>query len=425
MKRCFSNVGGVRIVDVRTVLLTGPCTHDPWLSVFKQSRSAALVEIETDAGVVGLGRDVRRLLLPRVGAARRGLPAPRPARRRRGGSGRLRPAGGRRPDAYLLPVLGPRRARRRRAGRHRGRALGPRRQGARPPGPPAARPTTSPTSLPAYATGGPSPVADRRPAPQGRVLPRAGVPGGQAELRLPRLRHPRRGAHYTASRPPSRPRSARPPCSATPSAPTSGLLLDGHMGHREGPQRWDVETRGRRAARPRAPYGLTFFEEPLRYDDVAGYAELTRDTDDPRRRRRAALDGRRVRRLRRTGTPSPSPSRTPRGSASTGSSRWQRLFGDSGRQVAPHAWSGGVGRHAERPRRLRLPEHVSSSRSPRPPGRCTPSSGATRCGCEDGRVLRPDVPGLGVELTEETRAAYPFRPGAEEFSSVPGKVMRS
>jgi hypothetical protein len=43
----------------------------------------------------------------------------------------------------------------------------------------------------------------------------------------------------------------------------------------------------------------------------------------------------------------------------------------------------------------------------------------------DGRVLRPDEPGLGVRLTDETRQRYPFRPGMEEYSSVPGKLMRS
>ena len=43
----------------------------------------------------------------------------------------------------------------------------------------------------------------------------------------------------------------------------------------------------------------------------------------------------------------------------------------------------------------------------------------------DGRVARPDQPGLGIRLTDELEERFPFRPGMEEFSSVPGKLMRS
>src|SRR5690606_3993430 len=44
-----------RITDVRTVLLTGPCTNDPYLSESRRLRSAAFVEVHTDGGIVGLG----------------------------------------------------------------------------------------------------------------------------------------------------------------------------------------------------------------------------------------------------------------------------------------------------------------------------------------------------------------------------------
>ena len=218
MKRCFSNVGGVRIVDVRTVLLTGPCTHDPWLSVFKQTRSAAFVEIETDAGVVGLGETYAGYFFPE--SVPLVVDYLRPVLLAVDGVDRddfdLRVVVG--PDAHVLPVLGPRRARRRRAGRHRGRPLGPRRQGARPSRPSAARPRVA-DQPPRVCDGRPLAVADGRPAPQGRVLPRAGVPGRQAELRLPRLRQSRRGAHQR--RPGGRRHRGRQGarCSATPSAP--------------------------------------------------------------------------------------------------------------------------------------------------------------------------------------------------------------
>ncbi|WP_367115221.1 enolase C-terminal domain-like protein [Actinophytocola sp.] len=43
----------------------------------------------------------------------------------------------------------------------------------------------------------------------------------------------------------------------------------------------------------------------------------------------------------------------------------------------------------------------------------------------DGTLAPPDTPGLGVTLSERVKETYPFVPGAEEFSSVPGKMMRS
>src|SRR6185312_5877518 len=43
------------ITDVRTILLTGPCTNDPFLREARKLRSAAFIEIHTDIGLVGLG----------------------------------------------------------------------------------------------------------------------------------------------------------------------------------------------------------------------------------------------------------------------------------------------------------------------------------------------------------------------------------
>ncbi len=45
----------MKITDVRTVLLTGPCTDDPFLSETRRLRSAAFIEIHTDTHHVGLG----------------------------------------------------------------------------------------------------------------------------------------------------------------------------------------------------------------------------------------------------------------------------------------------------------------------------------------------------------------------------------
>jgi len=45
----------MKILDVRTTLLTGPATNDPYLSELRKLRSAAFIEILTDTQHTGIG----------------------------------------------------------------------------------------------------------------------------------------------------------------------------------------------------------------------------------------------------------------------------------------------------------------------------------------------------------------------------------
>ena len=45
----------MKITNIETILLTGPCTFDPYLSEARQVRSAAFIRIETDCGLTGIG----------------------------------------------------------------------------------------------------------------------------------------------------------------------------------------------------------------------------------------------------------------------------------------------------------------------------------------------------------------------------------
>ena len=56
----------MKITDVQTVLLTGPCTNDPYLSRARQRRSAAIIEIHTDAGLLGIGETLAGYCVPEV-----------------------------------------------------------------------------------------------------------------------------------------------------------------------------------------------------------------------------------------------------------------------------------------------------------------------------------------------------------------------
>ena len=54
----------MKITDVRTVLLTGPSTNDPYLSESRQHRSAAYIEIHTDTELVGIGETYAGYFFP-------------------------------------------------------------------------------------------------------------------------------------------------------------------------------------------------------------------------------------------------------------------------------------------------------------------------------------------------------------------------
>ena len=56
----------MKITDVRTVLLTGPSTNDPFFRESRKLRSAALIEIESDRGVVGLGETYAGYFCPEI-----------------------------------------------------------------------------------------------------------------------------------------------------------------------------------------------------------------------------------------------------------------------------------------------------------------------------------------------------------------------
>jgi L-alanine-DL-glutamate epimerase-like enolase superfamily enzyme len=196
------------------------------------------------------------------------------------------------------------------------------------------------------------------------------------------------------------------------------LLLDGHMGHREGPDRWDVATASA-VLDALEPFGIGFMEEPLRYDDISGYAELTHTSAVP------VAGGEQ---LSTVGEFAAFADRKALAVAQPDAA-WLGIDGfvqvaGAFAQVAPHAWSGGVGVMQNLHAAFAC-GNVLIAELPPAAGPLHTELWGDNLQLRDGHVLRPDAPGLGVELTEATRAAYPFRPGAEEFSSVPGKVMRS
>ncbi len=56
----------MKILEIKTVLLTGPCTNDPFLSEARKRRSAAFIEIHTDTEHIGLGETYAGYFCPEV-----------------------------------------------------------------------------------------------------------------------------------------------------------------------------------------------------------------------------------------------------------------------------------------------------------------------------------------------------------------------
>ncbi|MGD9633310.1 MAG: mandelate racemase/muconate lactonizing enzyme family protein [Pirellulales bacterium] len=198
------------------------------------------------------------------------------------------------------------------------------------------------------------------------------------------------------------------------------LMLDAHMGNTLGTA-WSLDV-ATAVARALEPHDLLFLEEPLPYTDPAAYAELCRATSTP-------IAG---------------------GECLTAASEWKvfaeqdafdiaqpdasftgglgeflqvaRMMADRGRRIATHAWGAGgslmqnihAGFAAENTCILEVAPDFAGLHS-------EVIDGSLKI--EDGYVLPPERPGLGIVLTDETRRRYPFVPGSGEFNSVPGKLL--
>jgi len=199
------------------------------------------------------------------------------------------------------------------------------------------------------------------------------------------------------------------------------LMIDGHMGN-NATATWDLET-ATAVMRAVEPANLLFFEEPLHYTDPLGYSELCRRSNVP-------VAG---------------------GECLTASCEWKtfverdcfdigqpdasfagglteflniaRMLHDRGRSIATHAWGAGgslmqnihCGFAAPNTSILEIPPDYAGLHADVIDGGLL---------IRDGYVLPPDRPGLGIVLTDEIRRRYPFQQGSGEFNSVPGKVLR-
>ena len=403
----------MRITDVRTTLLTGPMTNDPFLREARFLRSASFIEIFTD-GPTGIGETYAGYFFPEV------VPVivdffrpiligqtvddiPELWRRMyqcgnfwsRVGLGTIVLNGieaalwdlkGKLLDQPVHELLG--------GCKH--------------------------ARLPAYATGGPSNYPKARLAKKMDHYTSLGFHGlkvgagsysAEAGWYIPES--PAEAAEFEAD---------KVAFMRSHLGKDAWLMLDGHMGNSPGAT-WNLPV-ATAVMRTLEPFNLFFFEEPLHYTNPTGYAELCKATTVP-------IAG---------------------GECLTAACEWKvfadqdcfdigqpdasftgglgefmavaKMMADRGHKVATHANGAGAS----------LMQNIHTGFAA--PNTCMlevlPDYGPLHSEIIDGGlvmkegyVLPPDRPGLGIVLTEETRRRHPFIPGSGEYTSVPGKVFQN
>lgn len=402
----------MKITNVRTVLLTGPCTNDPFLGETRKLRSAAFIEIHTDTEHIGLGETYAGYFAPESVPSiveffkpillGQNVDDVEELWRRmyRCGNFWCRVGLG------LSVLNGIEAALWDLKGKLEGRPVHAILGGAKH------------ARLMAYATGGSSnyPLeklsrkidhylglgfrAFKIGAGSYRVEQGFAIetePEEAAAFEVTKLEHVR--AHV---------------------GPDIGVMMDAHMGNAP-TGHWDLKT-ATAVLQALEPFGLVFFEEPLHYTDPQGYAALCQKTTVP-------VAG---------------------GECLTGTCEW-RTFIDmdcfdigqpdasfSGglstvvevaamlaardRAIATHAWGAGGS--------LMQNIHVAFACPNTTIVEIPPDYGPLHGEIigesflmRDGFVLPPQTPGLGIVLGEETKTRFPFLPGSGEFNSVPGKDL--
>ncbi len=402
----------MKITDVRTTLLTGPCTNDPFLREARKLRSAAFIEVATDTGLIGIGETYAGYFCPEVvpqiveffkpiliGQTVDDIPE---LWRRmyqcgnfwcRVGLGAIVLNG---IEAALWDLKG------KLLGLPVHALLG----------------GSKHERLPCYATGGPSNYPKERLAQKIDYYFSLGFRGlkvGAGSFSpdgwyMPN--EPKEAAEFEAG---------KFDFMRTHAGKDAWLMMDAHMGNNH-VTTWSLEV-ATAVARAIEPYDPFLLEEPLHYTDPWGYAELCKATSTPIAGGEcltAAYEWRVFAEQDSFDIGQPDASFT------GGLNEFlivAKMLEQRGRKVATHAWGAGgslmqnvhCGFAASNTTILEIPPDYAGLHSELIDGGLL---------IKDGCALPPDRPGLGIVLSDETKRRYPFKPGSGEFNSVPGKILK-
>jgi L-alanine-DL-glutamate epimerase-like enolase superfamily enzyme len=402
----------MKITDVKTVLLTGPSTDDPFLREARKRRSAAFIEIHTDTEHIGLGETYAAYAFPEVvpeiveffkpiliGQNVDDIPAlwnrmylcGRSWCRVGLGTAVLTGI-----EAALWDLKG------KLEGKPVYELLGGLKH----------------KELPCYATGGPSNYPkDRLAAKIDFYLSlgfrgfKLGAGGFTPETGFTIATDANEAADFEAG---------KLAFVRGHVGPDVNVMLDGHMDNSPDGE-WNLET-AKAVMKAVEPYNLFFFEEPLPYTDPWGYAELCNSTS-------ISIAGGEF--LTATyewrvyvGNDSFDIGQ-PDASFIGGIGEFVKVAGmleERGRKIATHAWGAGGS--------LMQNIHAAFACGNTTILEVPPAYGGLHSEIigdsfqmVDGKVQPPQKPGFGIVLTDEIKNRYPFVRGSGEFISVPGKVL--
>ena len=403
----------MQITDVRTTLLTGPSTNDPFLREARKLRSAAFVEVLTADGPIGIGETYAGYFCPEavpaivdffkpilVGQPVDDIPELWQRMYQCGnfwcrvGLGAIVLSGieaalwdlqGKLLDQPVHALLG--------GAKHE--------------------------RLPCYATGGPSNYPKERLARKIDhyfSLGFRGIKVGAGSF------SPERGWYMPAEAVEAAEFEAdKVAFMRRHAGDDAWLMMDAHMGNNHRAT-WTLDIASA-VARALEPYDLYFFEEPLHYTDPWGYAELCRATKTPIAGGECLTA---TYEWRVFAEQDCFDIAQPDASFTGGLSEFlnvARMMNERGRKIATHAWGAGAslmqnvhaGFAAANTCMLEIPPDYAGLHSEMIDGGLA---------IKDGYVLPPDRPGLGIVLTDRIRQRYPFIPGSGEFNSVPGKILK-
>lgn len=408
-----------KITRVSTILLTGPCTNDPYLLESRKRRSAAFIEIVTDSGHRGLGETYAGYFCPEAvpgivdffSPILIGQRAPADADAAawigelwqrmyfcenfwcRVGLGAIVLTG---IEAALWDL----------AGKMLGKPVCELLGGARH------------ASLPCYATGGPSNYPKDRLAEKADYYLRLGFRGfkvGAGKLENGDFtlggESPAEIADFESNKIAFLRRHV---------GPDVHILMDGHMGNSIAGT-WDLKTAAA-VAKGIEPFNLFLLEEALPYVDAQQYADLAASTRVPIAGGECLSTLPEWREyIRRDSFDIAQPDASYVG----GLGEFQRIARElarRGRKIATHAWGAGgslmqnihAGFSCENTCMLEFPPDYAELHQ---------LVIGDSIQMKDGRILAPQKPGLGIELTDDVRNRFAFVPGSGEFNSVPGKVL--
>ncbi|MEO5997622.1 MAG: mandelate racemase/muconate lactonizing enzyme family protein [Chitinophagaceae bacterium] len=421
----------MKITNVKTILLTGPCTNDPYLSEARKLRSAAFISIETDSELTGIGETYAGYFFPEavppivdffkpilMGSEINEIEDISELWKRmyhcgnfwcRVGLGAIVLAG---IEAALWDLKG------KELGLPVYKLLGETWKKKFIKTEQGKSDYSEHTRIACYATGGPSNYPPDKLTGKIAFYHSLGFRGVKIGA----------GAYYKGK---GSEISNDPNEAADFEATKAGfirkqfgrdlwLMFDGHMGN-QSKTTWGLET-ATAVAKALEPFNLVFFEEPLHYTRPDEYAELVKRTTTP-------IAG---------------------GECLTSASEWQTfikedcftigqpdasftaglgsfmevaaLLSARGRSIAPHAWGAGASQMQNIHAGFACPNTVILEVAPAY-GPLHSELIGDSLSIKDGFVLPPEKPGLGITLSDKTIQRFPFIPGTGEFNSVPGKIL--